>query len=128
MVIMVPVLERGLLRAGFFKNMPRAVFYGEVEHQDLGLHNVYPIMVIRTIQAGLYTTWKDSIIGKLVFISMELFKLELEMQRSISELNYKTFGYLGTDCWIKYLWKFTQENLIKIGDNMKGGGIIKEER
>ena len=106
--------------------MPRVVLYGEVGHHYLGLYNLYTTTCLLKIQTVLDNKWKDSITNKLICISMESFNIELGIQGSIFKLDYETLRHLGTDCWIKHLWKFAHENSIKVGDVVKGRELIRE--
>ena len=49
--IMAPVLMSGLPKAGICRHTPRALIYGDKEHQGLGLHNLFTTMGINRIQA-----------------------------------------------------------------------------
>ena len=44
--IMAPILDGALPKAGICRNIPRAVLYGDPEHQGLGVHNIYTTMDI----------------------------------------------------------------------------------
>ena len=115
---MVPVLKIRLPRVGFCKNMLISVLYVELDHHGAGLHSLYTTMGILKVQAVLNNKWKDIIIQKVIRISIESFK---------TELDFMTFGHIGTECWINYLQKFTQENEIKIVDDMKGRGLLRDK-
>ena len=44
--IMPPILKSGSPKVGIYRNMPRAVVYGDTSHQGMGLHNPYTKMGI----------------------------------------------------------------------------------
>ena len=56
--IMAPVLLSGLPKAGICRHTPRALIYGDKEHQGLGIHNLYTTMGINRIQALMDHIWK----------------------------------------------------------------------
>ena len=125
--VMAPALERGLPRAGICRNMPRAVIYGDLDHQGMGLHNLYTTMGLHQVQALLTNIWRDNITGKLLRISLESFKLELGISGSIFNKNYYSYKHIATDCWVKHLWKFVQDECIDIYDEVEGGGLLREK-
>ena len=114
-------LDDGLPRAGICKNMRRAVLYGDLDHQGMELHNLYTTMGLQQGQSLLANIWKDNIMGKLLRISLESFKLELEICGSIFHHNDYNYKHKATDCWVKHLWKFFQDESIEIADDVKGG-------
>ena len=96
--IMAHVLDGGLPRAGMCKNMPRDVLYGDLDHQGMGIHNLYTTMGLQQIKALITNIWKDNIAGKLLRVSLESFKLELGISGSIFHHNYYTYKHLATNC------------------------------
>ena len=81
--IMAPALDGRLPIAGICKNLPRAVLYGDLDHQGMGIHNIYTTMGLQQVQALLTKIWKDNVTGKLLGISLDSFKLELGIYGSI---------------------------------------------
>ena len=84
--------------------MPRAVLYGDLDHQGMGLQNLYTTMGLHQVQALLKNIWRDNITGKLLRISLESFKLELGISGSIFNSNHYSYKHLATDCCVKYMW------------------------
>ena len=86
--IMTPILTGGLPRAGICYNIPRLVLYGSLDHQGLGMNNLYTTMRLQQIQVLLYNKWKNIATGQLIWISLESFKLELGIQGSLFSKDY----------------------------------------
>ena len=84
---------------------------------------MYTTMGIAKIKALLDNMWKDIATFILIRMSMESFKLELGVKGSIFEFDYGIFRYLGTDCWVKSLWKFIHGINIIFKDEVKEGEV-----
>lgn len=69
--------------------------------------------------------WGGSTTGNLIKTSMEYMKLELVVQGSIFKLDYEIYGYLATDCWVKHMWEFVDENAIEIDDVVAEGTMLR---
>ena len=123
--IMAPVLAGGLPRAGICRNIPRSVLYGSLEHQGLGMHNLYNTMGLQQIQVLLDNTWKNTITGKLIRTSLESFKLELGIQGPLFTKDYELYNNIATDCWIKHLWHFVRKHSIEIDEDTDSGGMLR---
>ena len=104
--IVALVLAGGLLRAGICINIPRSVLYGSLDHQGMGMHNLYTTMGLQQIQVLLDNTWNDMVIGQLFRTSLESFKLELGTQCSLFSNDYDLYSDIAKYCWIKHLWHF----------------------
>ena len=123
--IMAPVLEIGLGRAGICQKISRKVLYGSRELQGMGLHNLFTTLGISHVQAFLEHTWKKSLTGKLMLSSLESLQLEIGVEGGIFTRDYKLYGHLGTDCWLKHLWKFCCDHKITIEEKCESPGIIR---
>ena len=121
--IMAPALDGGLPRARICKNIPRAMLYGNLEHQGMMLYNLYTTMGLQQVQALLTNIWKDNTTGKLLRISLESFKLELEICGSIFHHNYYNYKHIATDCWVNHLKKFVQDESIEFSHDVEGRGV-----
>ena len=124
-LIMAPVLLSGLPKAGICRHTPRALIYGDKEHQGLGLHNLYTTMGINRIQAFMDHIWHKTVTGDLMRISLESLKLELGIEGSLFECDYELYGHLATDSWMKHVWEFAYNNSIKINENTATGLLMR---
>ena len=125
--IMAPLLKAGLPKAGICRNIPRSILYGSTEHQGLGMNNLYTTMDLTQITSLVDHIWRNSTTGKLLRISMETMKIELGLEGQIFSLDFKTFGQLVTDCWIKNLWMFANKYSIEVEDNIKGFKVLRDK-
>ena len=104
----------------------KAVFYGDPEHQGLGVHNMYTTMVIYQLQALLDNIWKDNITGRLIRVSIESFKLDLGVTGPLFSEKYDVYGHMVTDCWVKHLWRFLFEHDIEVDEDTMGGEALRD--
>ena len=123
--IMAPVLAGGLPRAGICRNIPRSVLYGSLDHQGLGMHNLYTTMGLQQIQVLLDNKWKDTVTGQLIRTSLESFKLELGIQGALFSKDYDLYSDIATDFWIKHSWHFVQEHNIEIDEDTNSGELLR---
>ena len=116
--IMAPILAAGLPNAGMCRNMARSLVYGPSKYQGLDIHNLYTTQGITHLAVLVDHTWRDTETGKLMIISLENMKLELNIQGSVFNHGYENMAHLCEDTWLKKLWEFMHEHGIKISDNI----------
>ena len=58
---------------------------------------------------------------------MESMNLELGTKGSIFKLNYRIYGYLETESWMKYLWDSVHEHAIEIDDVVDKEKILRRK-
>ena len=104
----------------------KAVFYGDPEHQGLGVHTIYTTMGIYQLQALLDNIWKDNITGRLIRVSIESFKLDLGVTGSLFSEKYDVYGHMVTDCWVKHLWRFLFEHNIEVYEDTIYGEALRD--
>lgn len=80
----------------------------------LGLPNMYTMQGTVQIKALLDHIQKDSMVGKLLHSELEAANLELGSGKHLFELDYSTWAFLLTDCWMKNLWEFCDKNDISL--------------
>ena len=114
--IMQPILSISLPKTSISRNSPQSVLFGPVSEGGLGLDSLYytqGAMHLEKFQLHLGT---DTMTGKLIQVSLESAQLEIGIGRNLFQLEYKLYGHLLTDCWLKCIWKFAQQNDIIIID------------
>ena len=114
--LMRPILSVSLPKSSISQNYPRKVLYGPINEGGLGLDYLYytqGAMHLEKLQCYLGT---NSITGDLLRVSIETAQLEIGIGRSLFQLDYNTYEFLLTDCWIKHIWKFIQCNNILLID------------
>ena len=74
--IIAPALQSGLPSSGICRSFPRAILYGSLSAQGLGLHNLYHTQNIRHIKDIVDQTWKNTPSAKLLRANMELLRLD----------------------------------------------------
>ena len=124
--IMAPILTTGLPKAGICKSLPRSLLYGNIEHQGLGLDNLYVTMGMSQLVLLLDHTWKKSITGKLMRISMSSLKLELGLNGKLFSHDFQRYHHLCTNCWMKHIWSFMCNNSIEIDDDIEDFHLLRE--
>ena len=110
------VINAGLPKSGICRNYPRAALFGPKDEGGLGMDDLYTYQGtsrIAIIQEHLHA---DTITGEMLRTSIEAAKIEIGIGRNIFELEFEKFGVLLTDCWIKDVWRFADENNISVYD------------
>ena len=121
------VINAGLPNGGTCRNYPRAALFGPKNEGGLGMDDLYRYQGtsrIAIIQEHLHTT---TITGEMLRTSIEAAKIEIGIGRNIFELEYKKFGILLTECWIKDVWKFADENGITIKEEVTNNVEFERE-
>jgi hypothetical protein len=133
--IMKPILQAGLQKSSLCKNYPRDAVFGSIDEAGIGMDDLYIHQGAERIGFITEHLQEPSLSGELLRTSIELGKIELGVGRNIFQLDYKKFNPLLTDCWIKDVWKFGDEQKIliedRVTDNMQlqrqGDVFIMEE-
>ena len=94
--IMAPALSAGFPKSGICRTTHRSLVHVCKEYQGLGLHKLHTTMVISHIQTLLDNAWSNSVTGKLMKVSLENMKLELDLRGSIFNHNYSMYNHLVT--------------------------------
>jgi hypothetical protein len=93
-----------LTKAGINQHLPRDLVFGHESRQGLGFPDLYVWQgaeaVARTVRFGSVS---DNITGRLVNTSYELLIIETGFLHPLQE-DYKRWGELATDCYMKRLW------------------------
>lgn len=53
-------------------------------------------------------------VGKLLIAELEAASIELGVNFSLFQLDYKVWCHLLTDCWLKSTWEFCSKNHIRL--------------
>ncbi len=101
--IMTPTLQAGLPCSGIVRTFPRALEYGPIEYQGLGIPNLYTSQGISHIERiPKYSCLDVDITGQLIRASVEQLKLEIGCNGPVLSLPYADFAKLATNCcWIR---------------------------
>ena len=124
--IMAPVLSGGLPNIGVCRSMARSLVYAPLKYQGLDIHKLYTTQGIEHVTALLDHMWMETTTGKLLRNSIEYTKVELGLRGCIFNQDYKLYGHLGVDTWIKHLWKFMYDSGIHIEDDTKDFQFVRE--
>ena len=117
--IMAPLLAQGLPASGVVRSIPRAVVYGPVKFQGLGIPNLYTFQQTQHILRILkYCLVEENITGQLIRHSLEATKLEIGCEGSVLMKSFDEVGCLTTSTWLTHTWKFLSENNMRIEDSV----------
>lgn len=114
--IMAPVLAIGLPASSMNRNYPRKVLYGPINEGGMGLTNLYWSQGLSHIAIIAEHLGKETLTGDLIITSLEMCNVELGIGRNMFSLDHNRYQMLLTDCWLKQVWQFAQENNIAIDD------------
>ena len=81
-VVMSPILNSVLPRAGFSRTFPRAVVYSPKELQGLGVTNLWDFQFCWHIQDIVDQTWRDTPTGKLIVANLEAASPKKQKQKA----------------------------------------------
>jgi len=72
----------------------------------LGLPNLYWEQGATALRLFLEVSNSFSADSHLLICSLEQAQLELGLSTPLFQANYSCYGFLLTDCWVKFLWSF----------------------
>ena len=116
--IMQPILQAGLNNASISRNYPRDVVFGSVDEGGLGMEDLYIHQGAERISFITEHLQETSLSAELLKTSIELAKVEIGLGCNLFQLDYEMFHSLLTECWIKDVWKFANEQKILIEDRV----------
>ena len=100
---MAPLLAQGLALLGVVRTIPRAVVYGPVKFQGLGVPSLITFQKMQHILRIIkYCLVEDHITGQLIRHSLEATKLEIGCEGSIWLKSFDELGmlaHLGISVW-----------------------------
>ena len=114
--LMAPVLQVGLPSSGFARNFPRAVVYGPIEDQGLGLPNIYTTQYTRHISDMVDHLWQQTPTGYFIKSNVESFKLEVGVSGPIFERTAGINWVNTSNSWVFETWKFCQQERISFNE------------
>ena len=115
---MAPILMSGLNALGMQRHLPRAVVYAPLKYQGLAVPNLYVETGIQHISLVLQETYRNSLTGKLLCMSIEVAKVEVGVGGPLFMQPFERFGILATESWVKHTWQFLSEYGITIEDKV----------
>ncbi len=103
--LMSPILQAALPKAGYNRNFPKEVIHGPNGLLGAGIHHPYTTQLITHIDMLLRHGGRDTITGQLLTGNIETTKLEIGLPGPLFGQDFKQFGQLTTDCWVKGVWQ-----------------------
>ena len=102
--------------AGMVKNFPRAILYGPLAYQGIGIKNLFFLQGIIHIITFLNEVACNSSTGELLRSNAEFFRVEIGIPFSLTSTKYnkKTYASYMPSSWYKNLWKFMSNPLFKL--------------
>ena len=83
------------------------MLYALPDSQGMGLRNLYLTQGISHVNEIIEHTWKQSITGHFINISLEQLRLEIGVNINILMEDYSKYSSLKlTDSWILNTWRF----------------------
>ena len=125
--IMKPILQAGLQKSSLCSKYPRDVVFGAQDEAGIGIDDLYIHQGTERICFINEHLQEDTLSGELLRTSIELGKVELGIGRNIFQLDYNRYHSLMTDCWIKDVWKFCQEQNILIEDKVTSNSQLQRQ-
>jgi hypothetical protein len=94
--------------------MPRAVVWGPVRYQGLGIRHLYTTQGIEHLLAILRHATRPTLTGKLLRTTIEEMHLEIGVSESFLSYSFADYAVIATRSWISAIWKFLSESRIKV--------------
>jgi hypothetical protein len=114
--IMRPFLNAGLSALGVVRTMPRAVVWGPMRYQGLGIRHLYTTQGVEHLLAILRHATHTTLSGKMLRTTIEEMQLEIGLPRSFLSYSHAQYGPLATRSWIAATWKFLSDSRITVFD------------
>jgi hypothetical protein len=125
--ILRPILLSGLPKCGVARTFPREVVHGPLEFQGLNVYHPHTLQGIVHIQTCLQQGVRQSITGDLLRASIEQLKLELGLQGYPLRQDFKKYGMLATNCWLKTVWEFLWDENLGMEDTCKNLALARKD-
>lgn len=112
--IMKPVLQSGLNAVHTSRNYPRDLVYGNTKESGLNIEDLYHEQGIMHNYYVYRHLGEDSMTGKFIRCSVELAMIEMGIDGNLFEYDFKKYGVLLSDTWVKTAWEYAHEQDIKV--------------
>ncbi len=104
--IVWPLLKTYLPKSGINRHISRKVLFGPISVGGLGLKNPYLTQIINHAIDIVDHSWKKTITGQLIMMSLEHLRLEIGSNCNILECKASTYkDILLTKSWIRHTWE-----------------------
>jgi hypothetical protein len=114
--IMRPFLNASLSASGVVRSMPRAIVWGPMRYQGLGIRHLWTTQGVEHLLAILRHATRSTLTGQLIRTSMEDMQLEIGVSASFLKSSYNYYGCLATRSWISETWRFLSDSRITVVD------------
>ncbi len=120
--IMTPFVESVLSALGVCRKLPRAVVYGPIRHQGMGVINLYTLQCLLHVKAILCSTNKVS--RHMIVTAIENTLLEAGVPSPLFRQPYCKYV---TKTWVAITWEMARVQLdLDVDDGIKGLPILCE--
>ena len=96
------------------RKFPHDLLYGSKSTLGLGWDDLYVDQGTSKIEILLEHLYTDSTTGSLLRLALEWSSIHVGIGRNLFSLDFKLFGHLLPQSWIKSLWQFASEYNIHI--------------
>ena len=112
--IMWILIESFLPKSGINRFIKRDVLYALPQSQGLGLRNIYYTQGIWHVIELIEHTWKKSVTGHFLQVSLDSLRLELGLGHNLLNADYKhiSTALKPTNSWICNTWEFMHAHSI----------------
>jgi Reverse transcriptase (RNA-dependent DNA polymerase) len=100
---------------GAVRTFPLDLAYSSETRQGLGMLGLFDIQGIAgTLAVIKYCNDYLHLVGKQLAISLELLTIEIGHHKQVFELNFKEWGFLATESYVKHVWRFVDSRQITV--------------
>ncbi len=112
--IMKPIRAAGLPALGINRHLTLEVVHGPKRYQGVGITDLWTIQGILKFWLALQHGDAPTITGHQLRASMELHTIEIGLPGQLLHQDYKKFGKLATNSWLKHLWEFCDDSNLQL--------------
>jgi hypothetical protein len=111
---MSTILQAALPKAKFNRMFCRKTIVGPGSHGGQEIHNLQTSQIIAHADTVIHHGMASTLAGQQLRGSLEAAKLELGLPGPLFQQDFKAFGSLATDSWVKHAWKEFQLEEVEV--------------
>jgi hypothetical protein len=112
--IMQPIRAAALPALGINRHLTMVVAHGPKRYQGVGIPDLWTVQGILKLWLALQHGDAPTITGHQLRASMELHTIEIGLPGQLLHQDYKKFGKLATNSWLKHLWEFCDDSNLQL--------------
>jgi hypothetical protein len=104
-LVMMPILQAALSKAGYDRNFPKKVIHGPTSLLGADIHHPYTAQLIAHLDILLRHGGQETITSQLLTGNLEMTKLDIGLPGPLFGQDFSRFGKLAAPSWIRGVWE-----------------------